>query len=174
MNQRIAQLCADFESHTVAAGEREDFLRHSVDFFAAAFGVHHDEVAIFELDRAKTILHFLVPEKLRKVGFIPLSSLDSLAARTAREVDVFLENTFATRRHTGFFEKIRLGEGMQPPPQPIQKIISAPLVGPGGVCGVIQISRKGESGDPTLPDFSDEDAVLLVELCRLFGARLCP
>lgn len=172
MERAIEQICSELNALAREVVDSDAFLERCVDFFSTAFGVTAEEVAIFALDNEKSILHFVVPEKLRKVGFIPLSSLDSLAARTAREVDVFLENTFASQRHTSFFEKIRLGEGAQPAPKPIQKIISAPILGHEQVRGVIQISRKGVSGDLSIPDFTDHDAELLVELARILGTRL--
>ena len=58
---------------------------------ARVFRVDTDEVALFRL-KDGTVLNFLWPEKLQKVGFIPLNSHDSLAARTIREKRAYLNN----------------------------------------------------------------------------------
>jgi len=50
---------------------------------AKLFGVKEDEVAIMELVAAGRTLRFVIPEKLRPVGSIPVSSNTALAARTA-------------------------------------------------------------------------------------------
>ena len=49
---------------------------------AKNLGVRNDEVAILAVSNRWRHLHFLVPEALKKVGFIPLSSNSALAART--------------------------------------------------------------------------------------------
>jgi len=55
---------------------------------AKSLGVKTDEVAILGLSTKWRHLHFLVPESLKNVGFIPLSSNSALAARTARELSL--------------------------------------------------------------------------------------
>ncbi|TYO98989.1 GAF domain-containing protein [Geothermobacter ehrlichii] len=154
-----------------SCSELDDKVEKAVPVLSRRFGVATDEVALFLLDERKTVLHFLWPLRLKQVGFIPYSSLDSLAARTAREGRVFLNNTFASVHHASFFEKIRLKDGITERPKPIQKIISVPMVADGDIRGVIQISRKGDEGDE-LPDFSTADAELLVELASIIGAEL--
>ncbi len=151
--------------------ELDGKVEKAVPVLSRRFGVATDEVALFLLDERKTVLHFLWPLRLKQVGFIPYSSLDSLAARTAREGRVFLNNTFASVHHASFFEKIRLKDGITERPKPIQKIISVPMVADGDIRGVIQISRKGDEGDD-LPDFSPADAELLVELASIVGSAL--
>jgi len=143
----------------------------AVNLLSRQMQVEEDEVALFLLDERKTVLHFLWPKRFRQVGFIPFSSLDSLAARTAREGRVFLNNTFASVHHASFFEKIRLKDGIADRPKPIQKIISVPMVADADIKGVIQISRKGEVGDE-LPDFDDRAARFLVELATVIGQAL--
>lgn len=141
-------------------------------FLARVYAVADDEIALFLLDERRTVLHFLWPERLKQVGFIPLSASDSLAARTAREERVFLTNTFATQQHAAFFEKIRLREGTFERPLPIQKNISVPMVVDGMVKGVIQVSRKGPADSADLDDFSDEDAAGLLQLAEVTGRHL--
>jgi hypothetical protein len=52
---------------------------------AKNLGVQADEVAILGVSTRWRHLHFLVPQALKNVGFIPMSSTSALAARTARE-----------------------------------------------------------------------------------------
>src|SRR5580700_1591736 len=63
---------------------------------AKSLGVRKDEVAILGLSTRWRHLHFLVPEALKNVGFIPLSSTSALAARTARESRPEITNNFST------------------------------------------------------------------------------
>src|SRR5215468_8084016 len=52
---------------------------------AKNLGVKNDEVGILGLSERWRHLYFIVPEALKNVGFIPLTSSSALAARTARE-----------------------------------------------------------------------------------------
>ena len=52
---------------------------------AKTLSVRKDEVAIMGVSTRWRHLHFLVPEALKNVGFIPLSSKSALAARTTSE-----------------------------------------------------------------------------------------
>src|SRR5207237_2058072 len=52
---------------------------------AKIIGVRGEEVAILAVSTRWKHLHFLVPEALKSVGFIPLSSNSALAAKTVRE-----------------------------------------------------------------------------------------
>src|SRR5439155_4788763 len=58
-------------------------------------GVQHDEVAILAGSTRWRHLHFLVPEALNNVGFVPLSSNSALAARTSRECRPEIEKNLA-------------------------------------------------------------------------------
>src|SRR6266850_1745263 len=109
---------------------------------ARNLGVKNDEVAILAVSNRWRHLHFLVPEVLKNVGFIPLSSNSALAARTARDSRPEIENNFAAARHATVFEGVKLtGEAAEV----IHKMLSAPILSEGKVIGVIQISRKGAS-----------------------------
>ena len=106
---------------------------------AKNLGVRNDEVGILAVSTRWRHLHFLVPEALKKVGFIPLSSNSALAARTARDSRPEIENNFAAARHATVFEGVKItGEAAEA----IQKMISAPILLDGKVIGVIQVSRK--------------------------------
>ena len=64
---------------------------------AKTLHVKSDEVAIC----------FLVPQALRNVGHIPLSSTSALAARTVRDSRPEIVNNFATVRHASVFEGVK-------------------------------------------------------------------
>ena len=151
------------------AGDIQAQVQLLVTTLSGAFGVGINEVALYHLDEERSVLKFLWPEKLKNVGAIPYSSFDSLAARTAREGIVLIENSFASQRHANAYEKIRLTSGVAAPPKPIQKIISAPIMKGEDICGVVQLSRKGAENDPQIEDFVGSDADALLTLTGVFG-----
>src|SRR5258707_13198124 len=106
---------------------------------AKNLGVRNEEVAILAVSKRWRHLHFLVPEALKKVGFIPLSSNSALAARTARDSRPEIENNFAAARHATVFEGVKLtGQA----PEPIHKLISPPNLPDAKDNHVIKITRK--------------------------------
>src|SRR5260370_29463622 len=92
---------------------------------ARNLGVKNDEVAILSVSTRWRHLHFLVPEALKNVGFIPLSSNSALAARTPPDSRPEIENNFAAPRHATLFESIKIADGAS---GTIQKMNSAPLL----------------------------------------------
>ena len=133
---------------------------------AKYMGVKVDEVAILGVSTSWRHLHFLVPEVLKNVGFIPLSSNSALAARTARESRPEINNSFAAVRHASVFEGVKAATSTG---ESIQKIVSAPILCEGKVVGVMQISRKGASAATAGPDFSAEDLGKVLALCGPLG-----
>jgi hypothetical protein len=130
---------------------------------AKNLGVRNDEVAILAVSTRWRHLHFLVPEALKKVGFIPLSSNSALAARTARDSRPDIENNFAAARHATVFEGVKItGEAAEA----IQKMISAPILLDGKVIGVIQVGRKGANPASAGPDFTADDLGKILALCK--------
>lgn len=134
---------------------------------AAHFQVTDDEVAILRVTDQGRFLHFVLPEPLQHVGQIPVSSTTTLASRTVREKRGERINNFGSARHSSVFEGVPLASGRG---EPIQKIMSAPIVEAKHVIGVIQISRKGESAAYAGEDFSTDD---LTELNSI-AAKLAP
>ena len=133
---------------------------------AKIIGVRDEEVAILAVSTRWKHLHFLVPEALKHVGFIPLSSNSALAAKTVRESRPEIDNNFSAARHAVVFENIKLtGENLDP----IQKIVSAPILFDSRVVGVIQVSRKGATPAAAGPDFSAEHLGNLLALCKPLG-----
>jgi hypothetical protein len=136
------------------------------DKIAKELHVKTDEVAILGVSHRWRHLHFLVPAALKNVGFIPLSSNSALAARTARESRPEINNNFSAVRHATVFEGVKATSTSG---EPVQKIISAPILNEGKVVGVIQISRKGENVSTAGPDFSSDDLGKVLAICRPLG-----
>jgi hypothetical protein len=128
--------------------------------------VNNDEVAILGVSNRWRNLHFLVPQALKNVGFIPLTSNSALAAKTVRESRPDINNDFARVRHATVFEGVKAATTTG---ESIQKIISAPILSDGKVVGVMQVSRKGENLSSAGPDFSSEDLGKVLALCRPLG-----
>ena len=133
---------------------------------AKFIGVRAEEVAILAVSTKWKHLHFLVPEALKNVGFIPLSSSSALAAKTVRESRPEIDTNFTTARHAVIFENIKLTAEST---EPIQKIVSAPILFDGRVVGVIQVSRTGTTTASAGPDFTAEHLGNLLALCKPLG-----
>src|SRR5882672_7457292 len=151
---------------TQKPGEEEISLPSVAERISKALGVKLDEVAILAVSLKWRHLHFLVPQALKNVGFIPLSSPSALAARTARENRVEVDNRFHETRHASVFEGVKT-ETLRA--EAIQKIISAPIVHADKVVGVIQISRKGTSAALSGADFTSDDVNKVNAICRPLG-----
>ena len=134
-----------------------------------AFNVKPDEVAVLTMTQQDKFLRFIVPEKLQKVGDIPMTSTNSLAVRTARDRKPEVINNFSTARHPTVFEAVPLGTQRG---EPIQKIMSAPVAAENKTIGVIQISRKGKSVTAAGPDFTPKDLNELVAIGGVLGRCL--
>lgn len=144
-------------------------LSEVVQLLAKTFGVREDEVAIMEVVSSGRTLKFVVPEKLREVGSIPLSSTTALAARTARERRPDILNNFTMSRHASVFEGVPLGRSSG---ESIHKIISVPIIRGNAVIGVAQICRKGSSLTDAGPDFTSRDLSALQGLNKTLGRLL--
>lgn len=135
---------------------------------AQNLSVRTDEVAILGVSHRWRHLHFVVPEALKNVGFIPLSSKTALAARTTREGRPEIINDFTSVKHATVFEGVKLAASTDA----IQKIISAPILSGDQVVGVIQISRKGANAKAAGPDFTSDDLGKVLALCKPLGKLL--
>jgi hypothetical protein len=127
-------------------------LNRAVELISKDFGVQSHEVAILALTPDERSLRFLAPDTHRAVGQIPLSSANSLAARTVREKRPEIINHFAVVPHASVFEGVPIADDMRG--DPIQKIMSAPIILGNQVIGVVQVSRKGKSLAEAGPDFT--------------------
>ena len=90
-----------------------------------------------------------------------LSTTNSLAVRTVREKRPEMINKFPAQKHPTVFESVAL-DGPNQERQPIQKIMSAPLLVEGKGVGVVQISRKGKSPTTAGADFTIRDLTALI------------
>jgi len=127
-------------------------LSRAVDLISKHFGVRPHEVAILGLTAGERSLRFLAPDNLRTVGQIPLSSASSLAVRTLREKKPDIVNHFPIVPHSSVFESVPLAD--QQRGEPIQKIMSSPIVLGSRAIGVLQVSRKGRESEEAGPDFA--------------------
>jgi GAF domain-containing protein len=132
------------------------------------FSVHADEVALLCLTSDEKFLRFRVPEQLQTVGEIPMTSGSALAVRTAREKRAEIMNHFSVIPHASVFEAVRLNDQRH---DPIQKIMSAPILKSGKVVGVMQISRKARTAKGA-KDFLPQDLKQLVSITDLLGPVL--
>jgi hypothetical protein len=136
---------------------------------AKSLSVRTDEVAILGVSHRWQHLHFVVPETLKNVGFIPLSSKSALAARTTRDSRPEIINDFTSVKHASVFEGVKFAADSA---EVIQKIISAPILSENRVVGVIQISRKGANVKVAGPDFTADDLGKVLALCKPLGKLL--
>lgn len=149
-------------------GANEELLTKVARETAKLFSVKGDEIAILQLTPDNGMLNFLYPLKLRKVGALPMSTTHSLAVRTARDKRPEMINNFPAHRHPTIFEAVSL-ESSQKEKQPIQKIMSAPLMVDSKPVGVIQISRKGKTPAEAGPDFSIRDLTSLMSVASVIA-----
>ena len=143
-----------------AAARRGDDSRRpeanrAIDLISKTFGVQAHEVAILAMTSDGRSLRFLAPSNLRVIGQIPLSSTTSLAARTFRDRRPEIINHFAVVPHASVFEGVPITEAERG--EPIQKIMSAPILSAGDVIGVIQVSRKANAAAEAGPDFTQPE-----------------
>jgi GAF domain-containing protein len=131
---------------------------------AKIFRLKADEVAVLEILPPGKLLRFVLPEKLRGAGSIPLNSNSALAARTARLRRADIVNNFPSFRHATVFEGFPLGRRYD---ESIQKILSAPIVRDNRVIGVVQLCRKGISALDAGPDFTASDLADLKNISDL-------
>jgi hypothetical protein len=119
-------------------------------------------------------LKFLFPAEFQSVGVIPLSS-SAVAARSATERQALLFNRFPMVPHHTVFERIKLN-GAKPLselPDPIQKLMSAPIVGSEGVLlGVVQVCRKGMTPAIAGADFTGRDLRTLERVAKRVAAMM--
>jgi GAF domain-containing protein len=130
----------------------EVFLNRALAVVGKNFRVESHEVAILSLTSDERSLRFLAPENLREIGQVPLSSGSALVARTVRDRRPEIINHFSAIPHASVFEAVPIAE--QQRGEPIQKIMSSPIMQGDKVIGVLQVSRKGRSAADAGPDFT--------------------
>ena len=169
---KITDFCAKLDALLASRATLPEKLDAIVSALRQALRLQADEVALLMVDAEAEVLRFLLPTKLGKSGFIPLTSRDALAARTLRENKVFVNNRFPASSHASVFEQVKLDPGAEGRPLPIQKIVSVPIPGEVNPKGVLQLSRKaaepGQAGD----DFSKEDMAALAEIAQVIAKHI--
>ena len=169
----ISEFCDKLDSHLAARAPGAERYEVVIKALRQTFSLQPDEIAVLSADLENGVLRFNWPLKLQKSGTIPITSRDSLAGRTFRENKAVVNNRFADSYHASIFEQIKLAPEATERPQPIQKILSAPLPGSDGApTGVIQLSRKGADSNAAGPDFSREDLAALIEISKVLGKYL--
>ena len=165
----ITEYCKKLDDHLSRIEDVEARVKAIAEILSKAFKVSENEVAVFLLDPKKDIIHFHWPLKLKKIGFVPLSSHDSLAAKTARENKSFINNRFSSVHHASIFEKVKLEAG-ESKTEPIQKIMSVPIPGDERGKGVIQVSKKGPS-EEAVSNFEQTDLDNLTEIAKTLSTH---
>jgi hypothetical protein len=133
---------------------------------ARIFKVRQTDVGLLWVEGS--LLKFLFPIELQSAGAIPLSS-NAVAAQTVNKKKAEVFNRFPQVPHHTIFEQIKLKDSqpLAEMPDPIQKLMSAPILGEGGnVLGVIQVCRKGMTPGIAGPDFTTDDIQLLIRAAR--------
>jgi len=168
MTKSLASELETLANHMLSeeSGNQQLSIAALAERIAKDLQVNPDEVAILAISERQRSLNFLVPEALRNVGSIPLSSTSALAARTARESRPDIQNNFSAVRHATVFEGVKADTLST---AAIQKIISAPILFDGKVIGVIQISRKAASVQEAGPDFLPDDLGRVLAICKPLG-----
>ena len=153
VNDQIAELKKWALDLALRDGDGEEVeWKLAAEIISRSFGVKPHEVAILALTRDERFLRFLAPDNLRAVGQIPLSSAHALASRTVRDMRPELINHFQTVRHATVFEGVPIAQDERG--DPIQKIMSSPVVAGDKAIGVVQVSRKGKTPADAGPDFT--------------------
>ncbi len=137
----------------------------AVKMLGKVFKVPVDDVAVFLVASEEEILKFAWPKKLQSSGIIPLNAKRSLVAKTLREQRGYLDNRFAQAAHGVVFEAFS-GDN------PVQKILSAPMVIDGVSKGVVQISRKAQEHKDAGADFSQGELAALEKIAVIIGRYL--
>jgi len=154
---KIEDYCRNFEQQLSSLEDAEARIECAAQFLHKAFKVQAHEVAIFSFDPQQELFYFCWPTKLRTSGFVPLSTSDSLLARTGREKKALINNYFARTSHASVFECVKLDDDPASALHPIQKIMSVPLFADKQLKGVIQVSRKGENLSAAGRDFTPSE-----------------
>jgi hypothetical protein len=138
---------------------------------AQAFSVREDEVAILLVRDRGLMLGFAYPFTFYgdQKNLFPVSA-PSIAGEVLRARKARIDNHVSQIQHLDIYERISLKAQR---PLKIQKMISAPLLTPGGEpIGVIQVSRKGKSLEETGSNFTAHDLCNLTELSNWLAPHI--
>ena len=124
---------------------------------AAAVGVRAEgDIGILLLNSTGNLLKFVAPVALYTASAsFPIGQKDSLATGVLQSKKGKVDNRFADSKHLKFFEMTKFGKERE---KPIQKVLALPLMNGVNAAGVIEICRKGATGDEAGANFTQEDA----------------
>jgi hypothetical protein len=163
---KVTEFCSSLDEQLSALTSDKGRLEVMARAVSQAFRVKPEEVAIFSFDSQMEMVSFLWPLQLRNAGTVPLSAHNSLVTKTIRDNRATIDNSFTTTPHASIFEQFRLGPD-ESSRLPIHKIMSAPLSCNGEINGVIQVSRKGQSGVSAGDDFSSSQLAALTNVAEV-------
>lgn len=163
-NEQISEL-KKWAQQLVESGEKGESITFNpaVELISKNFEVQTHEVAILGITTDGRFLHFLSPDNLRSVGQIPLTSMQSLASRTVRDKRPEMINNFSVVPHANVFEAVPLADRQRT--EPVQKIMSSPIMHEGRAIGVVQVCRKGKVAIDSGPDFTQPQLRELRTMC---------
>jgi transcriptional regulator with GAF, ATPase, and Fis domain len=163
---QISDFCQKLHAAMSARSNLDDQVATCAKALSSTFRVQPYEVACFKFDSDQESFSFLWPPELRESGSIPFSARRSLLVRTAEERKAFLDNSFASTPHLFVFEGFSKINSA-----PIQRIMSVPILRGEELLGVLQLCRRGATGDG-LPMFSNAELVALVEIAKVVATFL--
>jgi len=170
---KISDFCSKLDTQLGAVPDVDKKREAIVETVRQVFRVDASEVGILLFDAQGQTLSFLWPAKLKATGSIPVSSGNSLAARTLREKKGFVNNRFSSVSHSLIFEQVRLSPDAQKGGAgAIQKIVSVPLMCGTESKGVIQVCRKGKDAAGAGEDFTQNDLAVLTELAKVVACHI--
>lgn len=127
-------------------------------FYTENFFLDKYEVAIFLVNKERTVLSFACPEYLINAGMIPITSTEAYMATIFRNGRGVIENNLQQQKHLSLFEIIRTPEGET---KPIWKMIGALIAVESDKLGVIEISRRSAKQEEAGEDFMESDLMFL-------------
>ncbi|PLX97136.1 MAG: hypothetical protein C0621_00405 [Desulfuromonas sp.] len=168
---KVDDFCRKLDEHLTTRASAPERYEVAASALCQAFRLKADEVALFTVDSEADVLRFVWPTKLTGTGTIPLSGKDSLAIRTLTEKKAIVNNRFSNTYHASIFEHIKTcPEGNAP--NPIQRIISAPLGQGEEMHGVVQISRRGPSSNEAGNDFTKDELAALTAITTVLSRHI--
>jgi hypothetical protein len=127
-------------------------------FFTESFHLNDWEVAIFLVNKDKTVLSFACPAYLVNSGMIPVTSTEAFSATIFRSGLGLLENNIQLHKHLSLFEIIRTPDNEI---KPVWKMMGALMKVEDEKIGVIEISRRAVNQADAGEDFTERELQFL-------------
>ncbi len=152
----INEFCRKLDSLLKNRDLLTEGLETAVNTICLGLNVGAGEIAMLLADEEAAALRFVWPRGLQGSGTVPMTSKESLAARTFRDKKATVNNRFSATRHASIFEALPLKE-QGGKALPIQKIISVPIRNENHCFGVLQICHKAADLATAGSDFTRTD-----------------